>query len=94
MSYRLIALPPVEKDLRGLPTAECAIVRERIRQLRDDPWPAGTVKLRGGHRNLYRLRVGDFRVIYDVEEQRQVIRIVAVGNRSNVYDRLARRGLD
>ena len=94
MSWTLTILPRAEKDLRGVPAAACVEVRNHVRQLREDPWPAGVVKLRGGQRSLYRIRVDDFRVIYDVDEARRVVRVVAIGNRRDVYARLARRELD
>ena len=51
----------------------------------DDPRPPGCKKLKGVE-NLYRLREGDYRVIYSVEDRVLRVIVVAVGNRKDVYE--------
>lgn len=47
--------------------------------------PEGDIKSLKGYSGLYRLRVGDFRVIYEVDHKERVVYVVAIGNRGDVY---------
>jgi mRNA interferase RelE/StbE len=64
-SYNIALKPSVEKDLRSFPASLVSRLMKRIEGLRDDPFPRRAVKLSGTER-LYRIRVGDYRIIYDV----------------------------
>jgi len=64
--------PSIEKDLRGLPKSLISRVMSRIEKLRDDPFPRQTVRLSGAER-LYRVRVGEYRIIYEVDTQAKEI---------------------
>ena len=76
---------PVLKDLKAIRNKRlAAILRSAINDLADDPRPPGVKKL-VGHRDLWRIRVGDWRVVYRVEDGRLVIVVVAVGGRGGVY---------
>lgn len=55
-----------------------------ILALADNPHPLGSKKLRGVE-HLYRIRVGDFRVVYSVEDEPMVILVVHIGNRRDIY---------
>ncbi|MHB1558699.1 MAG: type II toxin-antitoxin system RelE family toxin [Isosphaeraceae bacterium] len=55
-----------------------------IRQLADDPHPPGSRKLKGTN-DLYRIRAGDYRILYTVEGRRLVVLVVNVGHRRDVY---------
>jgi mRNA interferase RelE/StbE len=65
VSYSLLVKPSVEKDLRPLPKSVVKRVWVKIEALADDPTPSHSVKLAGAEA-LYRIRVGDYRVIYGV----------------------------
>ena len=60
---------------------------ERIESLKTDPFPRQAIKLSDTER-LYRIRVGDYRVIYKVEKKVLLILVVRVGHRREVYRRL------
>ena len=76
--------PRAEKELAALPRdAQKRIVRA-IEALADDPRPAGCVVLRGGE-GLLRIRVGMYRVVYLVEDDRLVVLVVRIGHRREVY---------
>jgi len=75
--------PSVARDLRGLPAADVRRILARIETLRDDPRPPSTEKLAAQER--YRLRQGDYRILYTVAEAEAVIEIVKVGHRRDVY---------
>lgn len=72
-SYNVIFKPSVEKDLRSLPPSVMARVFKRIGALRDNPFPRQSLRLAGAEQ-LYRLRVGGYRVIYAVDrDNRHVV---------------------
>lgn len=81
--YELRVRPSVAKDLRGLPKEEVKRILARIEALRDDPRPSGSEKLSAQER--YRIRQGNYRIIYGIEEAEVVVEIVKVGHRREVY---------
>jgi len=86
-SYSIQFKPSVEKDLASLPKPLVSRVYARIQQLAGDPFPHSTVKLQGAER-MYRLRVGDYRIVYEVDTDAALITIHAVRHRRDVYRRL------
>ncbi len=86
-SYSLQFKPSVEKDLDALPKPLIARVLTRIEALPDDPVPHQAVKLQGAER-LYRLRVGDYRIVYEIDQTAVRIVIHSVRHRREVYRRL------
>ncbi len=75
----------VEKDLRTLSTAALKAVVRRIQSLTDDPRPQGAIRLQG-QLGLYRVRQGDYRVIYSIHDEILTVLVVKVGHRGDVYD--------
>ena len=73
-SYNINFKPSVEKDLRPLSKTLLARVMERIERLKTDPFPRQAIKLSGTER-LYRIRVGDYRIVYEVDTQAKQIMI-------------------
>ena len=65
-AYELIVKPSVEKDLRGLPKSMLKRLLEWMDQLREAPFARQSIKLAGAQ-NLYRVRVGEYRIIYAVD---------------------------
>ncbi|MDJ0899633.1 MAG: type II toxin-antitoxin system RelE/ParE family toxin [Xenococcus sp. MO_188.B8] len=59
-------------------------MQPKIDALATEPRPEGVVKLKG-EENLYRIRVGDYRVIYNVQDDRLLVLVVKVGHRGDVY---------
>jgi len=86
-SYKVVPKPSVEKDLRSLPKSAIGRVIKKLDGLADDPLPSGAVKLEGGE-NLYRLRVGDYRIIYEVERAIKKVTIHYIRHRRDVYRRI------
>ncbi len=83
-SYSITFKPSVEKDLRRLPGPVITRVMDRIDGLRDDPLGRAAVKLSGAER-LYRIRVGDYRVIYEVETGARQVTIHYIRHRREAY---------
>lgn len=87
MPYAVEFLRTAAEELAELPRKVQRQIVKRIEGLKDDAWPSGAKQLKGPER-LYRLRVGDYRVIYLVEGERLVVLIVKIGDRKGVYEGL------
>ena len=83
-SFNVDIKPSVQKDFRRLPKAVVVRVTKRIEKLSGDPFPHGVEKLEGVER-LYRVRIGDYRIVYEVDTQIQQIMILYVRHRRDVY---------
>ena len=83
-SYRLEVSATAERQIRKLNRADQIRILKAIRKLGGNPWPRGCRKLRG-FEDIYRIRVGTYRVIYSVENKRLLILILKVGHRRDIY---------
>ena len=72
------------KDIRSLPRQEVARVVEAVGALAKDPLPHGSHKLAGSERT-YRIRVGDYRVVYEVFSDARIVEVQRVRHRKDVY---------
>ncbi|TVR02823.1 MAG: type II toxin-antitoxin system RelE/ParE family toxin [Spirochaetaceae bacterium] len=81
--YRILFRRSVEKDLSSIVTKDLRRILERIRALARDPRPPGCEKLTGQDR--YRVRQGQYRIIYSIQDDELTVWIVAVGHRRDVY---------
>ena len=83
MKYKVQIVHAAEKEMDKLPTAIHTRISRRILSLEDNPRPRGVKKLSG--REEYRLRIGDYRVLYTVDDKDSIVTIFAVGHRREVY---------
>ena len=83
-SYNLLFKPSVEKDFRRLSKEVVPRLTQKIEDLKADPFPHQSEKLSGAQR-LYRVRVGDYRVVYEVAPHIKQITIHHVRHRREVY---------
>ncbi len=83
-SYNIDFKPSVHRDFRRLPKSVVERVMKRIEKLRDESLPHGVEKLEGAER-LYRIRVGDYRIVYEADTQAKEIMILYVRHRREVY---------
>jgi mRNA interferase RelE/StbE len=81
--YELRVKPSVARDLRGIPQADVRRILARIETLREDPRPPGSEKLSAQER--YRLRQGNYRILYTVSDAELIVEVVKVGHRREVY---------
>jgi mRNA interferase RelE/StbE len=81
--YELTFKPSVAKDLRDIPGADVQRILARIETLRDDPRPPGCEKLSAQER--YRIRQGNYRILYPVADAELMVEVVKVGHRRDVY---------
>ena len=84
--YELRFKPSVAKDLRGIPRTDVQRILARIETLRDDPRPPGSEKLSG--QEHYRVRQGNYRVLYSIADAEMLVEIIKVGHRREVYREL------
>ncbi|HKI98120.1 MAG TPA: type II toxin-antitoxin system RelE/ParE family toxin [bacterium] len=84
MSYRLEMRPRARRTLGGLPKDDARRVDSAILSLADEPRPDGSRKLRGAG-DLYRIRVGSYRVVYEIDDSIRIVVISRIGHRRDVY---------
>ncbi len=85
MSYRIRLKRRATKGLAALPANIRRDLALRITALAEDPFPPAAAGLHGAFAGLRKLRVGDYRIVYSVEESRESVVIVRIGHRHNVY---------
>jgi mRNA interferase RelE/StbE len=83
MSYAISIQRRAQKELSQLPPGAYEQVREAIRALGHNPRPMGCQKLAA--RVGWRIRIGDFRVIYEIDDKKETILILHIGHRRDIY---------
>ena len=83
MSYTVSILRRAQKELAQLPAGAYERVRDAIFALAQNPRPAGCLKLTG--RDGWRLRIGKYRIIYEIDDNQQNIIVLHIGHRRDVY---------
>jgi mRNA interferase RelE/StbE len=86
VAYTVFVKPAALRDLRTLPGDVRRRVAARIDALAGNPRPPG-VEMLQGEENLCRVRMGDYRIVYQVESKALVVLVVRVGHRREVYRR-------
>ena len=85
MSYKLRVLPKARKELDRLPSKDKTLVEKRILALAENPRPVGCKPLAGELAGLFRVRVGDYRIIYQIQDDMLVVLVIRVRHRKNAY---------
>ncbi len=83
-NYSIALTHTAEKQLRKLPKKELPRIVQALEMLSFTPLPQGRRKL-SGHSNTFRVRVGIYRIIYEILGQRLIIKILKIGHRKDVY---------
>ena len=83
-SYRIEWKRSAAKELQSLPASMIARVVEAVTSLADNPFPHGVTKLVGSEQT-YRIRVGDYRIVYSVYQAALIVEVVRVAHRRDVY---------
>ena len=81
--FELVFKESVSKDLKDIQKQDVQRIIERINLLRDDPYPTGSVKISG--KEYYRIRQGNYRIIYEVQDTQLVVIVIKIGHRREVY---------
>jgi mRNA interferase RelE/StbE len=83
VTYTITILRRAQKELAGLPQESYVRVRDAVRELAEEPRPNGSKKLAG--RTGWRIRVGSYRVVYEIDDSNHLITIMHIGHRRDVY---------
>ena len=76
-------LPNARKDFGNLPSRQKVQVDKHLLALQENPRPAGCRPLEGKHAGMFRVRVGDYRIIYQIQADRRVVIVVKVRHRKD-----------
>ena len=82
--YELFIEQSAEKGIKKLPKDIVSRIISKIKSLAENPRPAGCRKIVGSDQD-YRFRMGDYRVVYELDEENKRITIMAVGHRKDIY---------
>lgn len=83
--YRILITKTASKELENLPTQVVNRIIPAIKNLGEDPRPSGAKKLKGGQ-DTWRIRIGDYRVVYAIDDAIRIVDIRKVGHRKDIYD--------
>ena len=87
MTYRVELKLSVLETLAKIPLTHRRRIGKKIGQLAGNPRPRRVEKL-SGEKNLYRIRSGDYRIIYEIRDKRLLVLVVRIGKRDDVYRHL------
>ena len=83
MSYEVHLDRSAEKEIARFPDAVHSRIADKILSLENNPRPVGIKKLSG--RDEYRVRVGDYRILFTIDDKNSVVHVSAVGHRREIY---------
>ncbi|MFO7670330.1 MAG: type II toxin-antitoxin system RelE/ParE family toxin [Bacteroidales bacterium] len=83
MKYTILIERYAQKQIMKLDKKVIPVIKSAIAGLADNPRPYGCKKLRG--EDAYRIRVGDYRVIYEIYDSKIIVTVVSVGHRKDIY---------
>lgn len=84
MGYTIIISKTVEKQINNLPNYVKNRVIDKIKILVEDPRPANTIKLKGFEQE-YRIRIGDYRLRYEIDDFNKIIKLLQCKHRREIY---------
>jgi mRNA interferase RelE/StbE len=82
--YIVLILPSAQKQLSKLPNAIAIRIEDKLLELEGDPRPPGCKKIRG--RDAWRIRIGDYRAIYEINDCRLIVTVITIGHRRDIYE--------
>jgi len=82
-AYKIFFKKSVEKDFEAIPKKDLKRIIHQIGRLREEPRPRGCEKLTGQEK--YRLRQGNYRIVYSIEDKALTVWVVKVGHRKDIY---------
>ena len=84
MPYTVLLSKSAQKQLRKLPSKIADLIEEKLLELEENPRPPGCKKL-VGEENAWRIRVGDYRVLYEIQDQVLIVHVVDIDHRKDIY---------
>ena len=85
MSYTVLLERQAEKELRSLSPQMLRRIDKRLLALADEPWPRGSAKLKGKETEGWRIKVGDYRILYIVDKKQKVVKVHRIKHRREAY---------
>ena len=85
MKYSLSIRKRADKFLRSLPKRDYHLVSTAMLSLGDNPYQPGHKKLKS-YVSTYRIRAGNYRILYEIESTKLLVTVVDIGDRKNIYD--------
>ena len=85
-SYRIEWKRSAAKELKKLERGDISAIVKAVEELTEDPYPPGSRKLKGSAQS-YRIRIGDYRVLYSIRPEVLTVDIIRVGHRKDIYRR-------
>lgn len=85
MTYHIEIAESADKALRRLLKRDQAKIEEKIDALAYDPRPEGVIKLKGYKEPLYRIRHGNYRIVYSIKDDLLLVLVVEIGHRKGIY---------
>jgi len=82
--YTVLILPSAQKQLNKLPNAIATRIEDKMMELGQDSRPSGCKKPKG--RDAWRIRIGDYRIIYEINDGRLIVTVITIGHRREVYE--------
>ncbi len=83
MSYQVNLPKTVQKQLNALPQEIKQRILKSLVQLQEEPRPVNSLQMKGGQG--FRLRIGDYRVLYDIDDSKQILNLRRIGHRREIY---------
>jgi mRNA interferase RelE/StbE len=84
--YQLIIKREALKELKLCPKKASIAIMDKIEELSNEPRPNGCKKLKGSLENLWRIRIGDYRVVYMIDDVIRIVNVRNIGNRKDIYE--------
>jgi len=87
MKYSVEFRPGVLKSMKNFPKCDLLRIKKKVNELNDNLPDPATTKLKGDN-NFHKVRIGDYRIVYEIHGDRLVILVVKIGHRKDVYKKL------
>ena len=87
MKYTLVFTRSAEKELDKLRQPHLKLVSRKLDELESNPRPTGCLKLKGADGDMWRVRAGDYPILYAIEDVLRIVDIRKIGHRGDVYER-------
>jgi mRNA interferase RelE/StbE len=84
--YQIIFVSGLDKDLKKIPKTDQKRIISKVEALAENPFPSGYKALQGQLSGYYRIRSGDYRIVYTVDNKNVTILILKIGHRGSIYE--------
>jgi mRNA interferase RelE/StbE len=84
--YQIMFVSGLDKELKKIPKADQKRILNKVETLAENPFPSGYKPLQGQLSGYYRIRSGDYRIVYSVNKEKVTILILKIGQRGSIYE--------